>query len=230
MERPKQPLPAAVGKHAKRFAGTTDAAHTPLNMRAHGVSLDPSLEDYVRERAGRKLGKFAAHIDRVTIRFEDENGPKGGVDIDCKIKLAMRAAPTVLVMETSTHPRDAFDVALDAAEQAVRRGLDKRGRAAPRGRKPRRREVRKAVAALSRAVSTPRPDRAGGRSTAARNRKLSAPKATFGFEDSATGRPTRKSTRRGANRVKPDASKRLTTMVERVEAPQAKARRSRRSR
>lgn len=225
-DRPRQPLPAALGKRAKRYAGTTDAAETPLNLRAHGVSLDPALENYVRERAGSKLGKFATSIERVTVRFEDENGPKGGVDIDCKIKLVMRGAPTVLVTEVASDPRDAFDLAVGAAEQAVGRGLAKRGLASPRGRKPRRREKLKAATAPTRTVSATRRDRAGGHSS----RKRSAPKAAVAFEASAA-RPSRKSTRAGANRVKPDAPKRLTTMVARVVAPQArKARQSRRPR
>jgi ribosome-associated translation inhibitor RaiA len=229
--RPREPLPATLGKRAKRYAGTTGAAETPLNLRAHGVSLDPTLEDYVRERAGRKLGKFATNIERVTVRFEDENGPKGGVDIDCKIKLVMRAAPTVMVTEVASDPRDAFDFAMSAAEQAVRRGLGKRGRASPRARKPSRRETLKAARALTRTVSSARPDRAEGGSTGGRNRKRSAPKASVALEGSATARPSRKSTRAGANRVKPDAPKRLTTMVARVAAPQArKARQTRRPR
>src|SRR5688572_631624 len=45
-----EPLPATVGKRAKRMAGTTDASGTPLNVRTHGVDIDLSLEDYVRDR------------------------------------------------------------------------------------------------------------------------------------------------------------------------------------
>lgn len=49
--------------------------------------------------------------------------------------------------------------------------------------------------------------KAGGDSTAARNRsKSAARKAGYVLEDSANDIPSRKSTRKGANRLKPDAN------------------------
>ena len=204
-------MPAAVGKHHKREVGRTAANETPLNIRTHQVALDPSIEDYVRDRAGRKLGKFAVHVQRVTVRFDDINGPKHGIDIVCKIKVAMEGAPSIVITETSSHPRDAFDFAIDAAEKAVKRDLDKRGRGAPHARRngkargdvprtgtPRRRQDR----------------RAGGHSTGARNMRLDAKNAQAAFEDSwADGPPSRKSTRRSANHAKRDAPQRLTQVV-----------------
>jgi len=63
-------------------------------------------------------------------------------------------------------------------------------------------------------VETSRPQtnatlrRKGGSSTAARNRAAhAARKASFALEDSSSsGRPTRKSTRRGENRMKPESN------------------------
>jgi hypothetical protein len=49
--------------------------------------------------------------------------------------------------------------------------------------------------------------KAGGESTAARNRSArAAKKATVALEDSKTDRPSRKSTRKSANRSKPDSN------------------------
>lgn len=49
--------------------------------------------------------------------------------------------------------------------------------------------------------------KAGGESTAARNRsKSAARKAGYVLEDSNNDTPSRKSTRKGANRIKPDAN------------------------
>jgi ribosome-associated translation inhibitor RaiA len=131
----RQPMPAAVGKHHKRDVGRAGANETPLDVRTHKVALDPDIEDYVRDRAGRKLGKFAIHLQRVTVRFDDINGPRKGFDIVCKINVALEGAPSIVVAATETHPRDAFDFAVDAAEQAVRRDLERRGRGAPHARR-----------------------------------------------------------------------------------------------
>ena len=216
----RQPLPAAVGKHHKRDVGRATANETPLNIRTHQVEIDPTIEDYVRERAGRKLGQFAIHVQRVTVRFEDVNGPKHGVDIVCQVKIVMEGAPTIVVHESASHPRDAFDFAIDAAEKAVKRDLEKRGRGAPHARRSKGRgDVPR--------MSTPRKRqerKAGGHSTGARNMRLDAKNAGAAFEDSwaESGPPSRKSTRRSANRAKRDAPQRLTEVVK-TTSPQARA-------
>lgn len=65
--------------------------------------------------------------------------------------------------------------------------------------------------------------KAGGASTAARNRSQhAAKKATYALEDSATGRPSRRSSRRAANRAKPGSN--LTRQKQReVRSPEARA-------
>jgi len=39
----------------------------------------------VRARLGRGLDPFTTRIERGTVRFEDVNGPKGGIDTVCRI-------------------------------------------------------------------------------------------------------------------------------------------------
>lgn len=206
------------------MAGATDASGTPLDVRTHGVDIDPSLEGYVRDRAGRKLGKFAIHVQRVTVRFEDVNGPKGGEDIDCKIQVVIGGGPSLVVTETAAYPRDAFDFAIAAAEKALKHDLDRRGwsahDAAHRRGQPRAAERR--IGRPSRAPSR----RAGGASTGERNRALSAPKAVHAYEDSRTDRPSRKSTRKSANHQKRDDPQRISK-VSAVHSPKSRAAASR---
>jgi len=68
--------------------------------------------------------------------------------------------------------------------------------------------------------------KAGGASTAARNRSThAAKKATYALEDSATGRPSRRSSRRAANRAKPGSN--LTRQKQReIRSPEALAERA----
>ena len=68
--------------------------------------------------------------------------------------------------------------------------------------------------------------KAGGNSTADRNRSVhAAKKASYELEDSATGVPSRKSTRRSENRVKPDSNlKRRQTRA--TSSPKARATRA----
>ncbi len=65
--------------------------------------------------------------------------------------------------------------------------------------------------------------KAGAGSTAARNRSgHAAKKATYALEDSATGKPSRRSSRRAANRAKPGSN--LTRQKQReMRSPEARA-------
>ena len=88
--------------------------------------------------------------------------------------------------------------------------------------KPKKAYVPKGTRARSVAAEVTNGGYAGG-VTATRNVKSSrGDHPTHGLEDSATGRPTRKSTRKGANRVKPDSQLRRRA-VRQSQSPEARA-------
>ncbi|MEY4580521.1 MAG: hypothetical protein RL701_5224, partial [Pseudomonadota bacterium] len=77
----KARFPSKIDKPDTRWAGRTDVAATPLHMRTIGPDLDEATRRWVQDRAERRLGKYAPHIERLSFRFEDVNGPRGGQDI-----------------------------------------------------------------------------------------------------------------------------------------------------
>ena len=85
----REPLPAQVPRPVKRTAGRTAARLTPANIRVDGVRLDEQDRAYIRRRLGEKLGKYASSIERVTVRVRDVNGPRGGIDLLCRIKVVL---------------------------------------------------------------------------------------------------------------------------------------------
>jgi len=111
----------------KRERGRTDAAQTPLAIRGN-VSLDAASRDRIRARLGRSLAKFAMAIERVTLRLDDVNGPRGGVDTACKIKIVLSGLPTLVVEERAAEADAAVQSAARVAVRAVRRELERRGR------------------------------------------------------------------------------------------------------
>ena len=58
-------------------------------MRVFGVELDDNDHALVRRQLGMKLGKFGQAIERVSVRVEDVNGLRGGVDTECRIKVVL---------------------------------------------------------------------------------------------------------------------------------------------
>ena len=55
-----------------------------------------SLHDAVTRRLYFALGRFAPQIERVTARVGDMNGPRGGVDKQCRIEVKLRGLETVV--------------------------------------------------------------------------------------------------------------------------------------
>lgn len=277
-----------VARPQKRAAGRTSVSTTPLQVRPSGMHVDAATRRWIEERTGRQLGKFAGHIERVSVRFRDLNGPRGGgSDLMCRTKVVLSRLPSVIVEGRAETMREAFDQTAASVVRAVRKAVDRasarlpsrRARGFAGGAKTNGGAKRagaaqgKAVAAKTRNAVEPtgsvvdegsligrrvgasqknlesaldRPEKrrrtvvidtakpgvsasmrrvgntAEGVSTARRNTKRSAQGMAVALEDSATGKPSRKSTRGAANRLK-GAGKLQRRQTRRVTSPQAKA-------
>jgi ribosome-associated translation inhibitor RaiA len=190
----RSPFAATIARADRRTSGRTWAPGTPLAVRTSGLTVEPALRERIHERLGRRLGKFAPRIERISVRFDDVNGPRGGVDVACRIKAVMSALPSVVVTELAHEPVEAFDRAGRRIERVVRGAI---------GRARGRRHLGPVTLDVPPAAPTRRAPAAGpAASTATRNLKRRAPKATVALEGSARSRPSRKSTRGSANRAK----------------------------
>jgi len=132
--RKRAPFPDRLPRAFRREAGRPAAPLEPSYILARGVDLDPNAREYIRRKLGRKLGKFATAIERVSVRLEDVNGPRGGVDHVCRIKAVLSGRPSVIVERRADSLLGAVEAALSAVERAVRRAVQRR-RTATRGRR-----------------------------------------------------------------------------------------------
>jgi hypothetical protein len=73
-----------------------------------------------------KLGKFATSIGRISVRVEDVNGPRGGIDQVCRIKVLLIGLPPVVFQGRDASLVAAIDGALTGSERAVRRSVQRR--------------------------------------------------------------------------------------------------------
>jgi hypothetical protein len=119
-------LPGWVPRPVKRASGRTETSQTPAHLRVIGVELDEDDHALIRRKLGMKLGKFATSIERVTVRVTDTNGPRGGIDQVCNVKVVLSGLPSVVVERRDAVLHAAIDVALRVTEQAVRRSVGRR--------------------------------------------------------------------------------------------------------
>ena len=103
-----------------------DSAQIPAYIRAAEGDLRPEDCAHIRRKVRRRLGKFAQSIKRVSLRTEDVNGPRGGVDRVCRIKIVLKGLPSVLFERRESSLNVAVDAALAGVERAVRRALQRR--------------------------------------------------------------------------------------------------------
>lgn len=122
----RTPLPGWLPRAVKRGAGRTQTALVPAYIRIQAVAAGSDDRAYIRRKLGMKLGKFASSIERVSVRLEDVNGPRGGVDQICRIKVVLSGLPSVVVERREATLEEAIDRALDAAERTVRRSVQRR--------------------------------------------------------------------------------------------------------
>lgn len=106
-----------------------------LEIRSAPFSLTPALEARVRRRMRFALCRFQTGIRQVTVRLCDLNGPRGGVDKQCRIEAALRRGQTVQVEDVDADLYAAIDRAagrlgrLIAHRQSLR--LESRRRGGP---------------------------------------------------------------------------------------------------
>lgn len=112
---------SATGSSSIRTASEAD-----VSVRVSGVTLGDDEREYLRRRLRDRLGKYAGSIERVTVRVKDVNGPRGGVDKACRIKVVLGGFPSVVYEHQAPSLKFAVTGALNGVERAVKRLLERR--------------------------------------------------------------------------------------------------------
>lgn len=89
--------------------------------------LPPDLVEAAHTHAAFALTRFSRSIRSVTIRFDDPNGPKGGVDKLCTVTIHLiRPGEDVVVTHADVDGFAALSRAIVRAARVVARRLDRR--------------------------------------------------------------------------------------------------------
>jgi hypothetical protein len=89
------------------------------------ATLGAGFQELIATRLAASLGGVASAVERVVVRFEDLNGPKGGPDMACRIQLALSGHPPLVVEARGEGEAHAFRLAVPRLAAALRR---RRGR------------------------------------------------------------------------------------------------------
>ena len=95
-----------------------------IEMRTRGVTATKELKAHVQRRMRFALHRFGERVRRLHVLLEDINGPKGGIDIHCKLRVELAGGGDMVIHENHQDPFSAVSRASERISHAVGRRVD----------------------------------------------------------------------------------------------------------
>ena len=99
-----------------------------IDVRAIGFPMNEALQRHAEYRVESEMGIIARHVLKVTVRLEDVNAQRGGIDKRCGVTVAMRHNRTVIAEAVNMDMYAAVDAAVTRARHGVVRRLTRSAR------------------------------------------------------------------------------------------------------
>lgn len=96
-----------------------------IEIHARDFVLTDGLREAVERRLRFALGRFDERPLRVTVRLSDINGPRGGEDKHCAIRVRVGGLPDIVVEDTEADLYAAVNRATERVARALRRKLQR---------------------------------------------------------------------------------------------------------
>jgi ribosomal subunit interface protein len=108
-----------------------------MNYQIQGTDfgLTPALVNHIERQLKKGLSSFSGHIQRVSVRLGDVNGPRGGEDKYCRLQVQINKSTSVFIEGIGTDMYSVISEAIRRAGRNVNKRLDK-VRRPKRGLKP----------------------------------------------------------------------------------------------
>lgn len=96
-----------------------------VKLHTQGFESSDALNDYTDEKVRLALGLYRDRIRVVDVFLADINGPKGGEDMRCKIRVRSDGLPDTLAQEAAENIYDAVSICSHRIKRAVGRRFDR---------------------------------------------------------------------------------------------------------
>lgn len=106
-----------------------------VTIRLRNSEASSDVRSAIERRVRFGLGRFGGRIQRTDDVLDDVNGPRGGSDQRCTVRVQTPAAPPIVIEVTDVESLAAVDRALDRAARHLRDKLNRR-RDLQRGSRP----------------------------------------------------------------------------------------------
>lgn len=96
-----------------------------IEIQARDFELTPGLRAHVRRRLHFALGRYEDRVTRVMVRLSDLNGPRGGVDKACLLRIRLHGQPAILIEDAEEDLYVAISRAADRAGRTLGRWMER---------------------------------------------------------------------------------------------------------
>jgi ribosomal subunit interface protein len=97
-----------------------------LEIRGQNLHVGNQLHEQVERQMNFALGQFESWISGASVHLEDINGPKGGVDKQCRVLVNLKGGKTLKIEDVDADLAVAVNRAADRLGHAVSREIEKR--------------------------------------------------------------------------------------------------------
>lgn len=119
-----------------RAEDTEQQVFMKIEVSGNGVNVTPAMRERVLHRLHLALGRFANRINEVVVRLTDVNGPRGGVDVHCRMRVRGKDTEGLCTTALSVNPERAINEATARMRRVIRRAIERleerRGSRGPR--------------------------------------------------------------------------------------------------
>lgn len=96
-----------------------------VDIQSQDFPLTNALSDHAKHRLQFVLTRRSDRIQRVVVRLGDKNGPRGGVDKFCRIRVYLLDAPVAVIEDNGLDMYAVIDRAVDRIGRVVVKHLDR---------------------------------------------------------------------------------------------------------
>jgi putative sigma-54 modulation protein len=96
-----------------------------IDIQAHHLVLKTEHREQIQRRASFALSRLSSRINQVEVHLTDINGPRGGVDTQCRVHVRLDQGEPVVVEDIDQDLTLLINRSLARAGQAVERRISK---------------------------------------------------------------------------------------------------------
>lgn len=95
-------------------------------VSAKNFKVSETIREHIDRRLAFALDRFQREIERIDVSLADLNGPKGGLDKQCRMVAKLRSDGTLVIEDQDIDFFAVIDRAADRLGHAVQRAIDRR--------------------------------------------------------------------------------------------------------